>query len=176
MLMRIAQHACLLKLPCRFLAPFHSPSGSGKTTLLDVLAGRKTVGQLEGTVAFAGNKPTPQFLRRFTGYVEQFGGCCCPQWLFLLVCLVHAAQAHDCRCKAASPHPPTPTPSPSPSPPPFAFNADTLLDILTVEEMLMYTAELKRPISHSRERKQAAVEELIDLLALDGCRAVKIGK
>jgi ABC-type multidrug transport system ATPase subunit len=54
--------------------------------------------------------------------------------------------------------------------------ADTLLDILTVEEMLMYTAELKRPISQSREQKQAAVEELIDLLALDGCRAVKIGK
>lgn len=37
-------------------------------------------------MAFAGNTPTPQFLRRFTGYVEQF---------------------------------------------------DTLLDILTVEEMLM---------------------------------------
>ena len=54
--------------------------------------------------------------------------------------------------------------------------ADTLLDILTVEEMLMYTAELKRPISQSREQKQAAVEELIDLLALQGCRAVKIGK
>ena len=40
----------------------------------------------------------------------------------------------------------------------------------------MYTAELKRPISQSREQKQAAVEELIDLLALDGCRSVKIGK
>ena len=50
-----------------------SPSGSGKTTLLDVLAGRKTVGTLEGDITFAGNKPTPQFLRRFTGYVEQFG-------------------------------------------------------------------------------------------------------
>lgn len=44
-----------------------SPSGSGKTTLLDLLAGRKTVGHLEGQIAFAGNKPTPQFLRRFTG-------------------------------------------------------------------------------------------------------------
>ena len=63
---------------------------------------------------------------------------------------------------SASPHLPAP--------------ADTLLDILTVEEMLMYTAELKRPISQSREQKQAAVEELIDLLALQGCRAVKIGK
>jgi hypothetical protein len=25
------------------------------------------VGHLEGQIAFAGNKPTPQFLRRFTG-------------------------------------------------------------------------------------------------------------
>ena len=53
--------------------PLRSPSGSGKTTLLDLLAGRKTVGTLEGDITFAGNKPTPQFLRRFTGYVEQFG-------------------------------------------------------------------------------------------------------
>ena len=66
-------HSCMHVVP----TPLCSPSGSGKTTLLDVLAGRKTVGQLEGAVAFAGNKPTPQFLRRFTGYVEQFGGCCC---------------------------------------------------------------------------------------------------
>ncbi len=43
-----------------------------------MLSGRKTVGELEGQVAFAGNKPTRNFLRRFTGYVEQFGeGCCC---------------------------------------------------------------------------------------------------
>lgn len=50
------------------------PSGSGKTTLLDLLAGRKTVGKTEGSIFFAGNKPTRQFLRRYTGYVEQFGG------------------------------------------------------------------------------------------------------
>jgi ABC-type lipoprotein export system ATPase subunit len=49
------------------------PSGSGKTTLLDVLAGRKTVGTIEGQIAFAGVRPTPEFLRRYTGYVEQFG-------------------------------------------------------------------------------------------------------
>ena len=69
-LSHICIHACMMA------RPLCSPSGSGKTTLLDVLAGRKTVGQLEGAVAFAGNKPTPQFLRRFTGYVEQFGGFC----------------------------------------------------------------------------------------------------
>ena len=60
------------------------PSGSGKTTLLDVLAGRKTEGKTEGTIAFAGQKPTPQFLRRYTGYVEQVRAraCVCA----LLVC------------------------------------------------------------------------------------------
>jgi ATP-binding cassette, subfamily G (WHITE), member 2 len=49
------------------------PSGSGKTTLLDLLAGRKTTGKTQGTLLFAGQKPTQQFLRRYTGYVEQFG-------------------------------------------------------------------------------------------------------
>jgi len=49
------------------------PSGSGKTTMLDLLAGRKTVGKMEGTVLFSGSKPTRNFLRRYTGYVEQFG-------------------------------------------------------------------------------------------------------
>ena len=41
---------------------------------------------MQGEVAFAGNRPTPQFLRRFTGYVEQVGAapavlavvCCSP--------------------------------------------------------------------------------------------------
>ena len=71
---------------------------------------------------------------------------------------------------SSAPHQPATPPHAPPAP------ADTLLDILTVEEMLMYTADLKRPINQSREQKQAAVEELIDLLALEGCRAVKIGK
>ena len=39
----------------------------------------------------------------------------------------------------------------------------------------MYTAELKRPISQSHDVKKAAVEELIDVLALEGCRNVLIG-
>lgn len=71
------------------------PSGSGKTTLLDVLAGRKTMGRKEGEIKFAGAEPSTGFLRRYTGYVEQF---------------------------------------------------DTLLPTLTVYEMLLYTAELKRPL------------------------------
>lgn len=48
--------------------------------------------------------------------------------------------------------------------------ADTLLPILTVEEMLLYTAELKRPRSIPLADKQAAVEELLDKLALQECR------
>ena len=39
----------------------------------DVLAGRKTVGTIKGVVVFAGHKPSCSFLRRYTGYVEQFG-------------------------------------------------------------------------------------------------------
>ncbi|GBF95048.1 P-loop containing nucleoside triphosphate hydrolase [Raphidocelis subcapitata] len=106
------------------LSALMGPSGSGKTTLLDLLAGRKTTGKAKGDILFAGNRPTRPFLRRYTGYVEQF---------------------------------------------------DTLLPILTVEEMLMYTAELKRPRRESRATKRAAVEELLEKLALTSCRAVKIG-
>ena len=83
------------------------PSGSGKTTLLDLLAGRKTTGKAKGDILFAGNRPTRPFLRRYTGYVEQF---------------------------------------------------DTLLPILSVEEMLMYTCQLKRARQESWESKKAAVE------------------
>lgn len=48
--------------------------------------------------------------------------------------------------------------------------ADTLLPILTVEEMLLYTAELKRPRSVPLAEKQAAVEQLLDKLGLQACR------
>ena len=39
----------------------------------DLLAGRKTVGRITGDIRFAGHKPSHNFLRRYTGYVEQFG-------------------------------------------------------------------------------------------------------
>ncbi|KAK9845354.1 hypothetical protein WJX81_004187 [Elliptochloris bilobata] len=48
------------------------PSGSGKSTLLDLIAGRKTIGELQGDILFSGIRPTQAFLRRYTGYVEQF--------------------------------------------------------------------------------------------------------
>mgnify|MGYP000149808289 CR=1 FL=1 len=68
------------------------PSGCGKSMMMDVLAGRRTRGKINGVINYAGTTPTEMFLRRITGYVEQFG---------------------------------------------------TLIENLTVYEMLMYTAELK---------------------------------
>jgi ATP-binding cassette, subfamily G (WHITE), member 2 len=100
------------------------PSGSGKTTLLDVLAGRKTQGQATGEILFSAHAPSVNFLRRFTGYVEQF---------------------------------------------------DTLLDILTVREMLLYTAEMKRPVAEPLAKKEAVVDHLIDVLGLDSCKDTRIG-
>ena len=89
-----------------------------------MLAGRKTTGEIEGTILYSAQKASLQFLRRFTGYVEQF---------------------------------------------------DTMLDILTVREFLMYTAELKRPHTESYAAKEAAVDFFIDKLALTGCQDTRIG-
>jgi ATP-binding cassette subfamily G (WHITE) protein 2 len=100
------------------------PSGSGKTTLLDVLAGRKTVGTTQGQIKFGGLAPTSEYLRRYTGYVEQF---------------------------------------------------DTLVPILTVSEMFLYTALLKLEREVDVEKKEEAVERVIDVLGLETCRNVLIG-
>ncbi|EFJ42159.1 hypothetical protein VOLCADRAFT_107413 [Volvox carteri f. nagariensis] len=123
------ERAYLLKGVSAYLEPgqmtaLMGPSGSGKTTLLDLLAGRKTVGKTEGHLSFGGSQPTKQFLRRYTGYVEQF---------------------------------------------------DTLLGDLTVREMLMYTAELKRPMEEPLADKRREVEVLLQRLALSNCSDVKIG-
>lgn len=62
------------------------PSGSSKTTLLDVLAARKTVGTLTGTLLFGGHRATQSFLRRYIGYVEQFGESCARTCLVIAHC------------------------------------------------------------------------------------------
>jgi ABC-type multidrug transport system ATPase subunit len=49
------------------------------------------------------------------------------------------------------------------------------VDVLTVEEMLLYTAELKRPLKESRSLKVAAMNALIEDLGLDTCRNTRIG-
>lgn len=56
----------------------------------DVLAGRKTTGKTQGTILFAGVKPSSMFLRRYTGYVEQFGTALPPCGRFMcckLLCI-----------------------------------------------------------------------------------------
>ena len=50
-----------------------------------------------------------------------------------------------------------------------------MIDVLTVKEMLMYTAELKRPQTESYARKEEVVDHFIGSLALDGCKDIKIG-
>ncbi len=53
--------------------------------------------------------------------------------------------------------------------------ADTLLDNLTVEEMLLYTAEMKNPVGLPLAAKRARVRLVLEQLALTGCRGVRIG-
>ena len=52
---------------------------------------------------------------------------------------------------------------------------DTLVDNLTVQEMLLYTAEMKLEMDVSMAKKRERVEELLQQLALEGCRNVRIG-
>eukprot|EP00741_Cyanophora_paradoxa_P024773 tig00000270_g23916.t1 len=60
------------------------PSGGGKTTLMDVLANRKTGGNITGTVLVNG-KPKDKFFSRIAGYVEQFDLLLGTQVLILLL-------------------------------------------------------------------------------------------
>lgn len=52
---------------------------------------------------------------------------------------------------------------------------DTLLPTLTVEQMLLYTAELKRPLDEPMSVKKQAVDDVIQALALESCRNRLIG-
>ncbi|XVE63469.1 hypothetical protein DITRI_Ditri07aG0023000 [Diplodiscus trichospermus] len=53
------------------LTALMGPSGAGKTTLLDVLAGRKTVGCIEGEIRVGGYPKVQQTFARISGYCEQ---------------------------------------------------------------------------------------------------------
>jgi ABC-type multidrug transport system ATPase subunit len=46
-------------------------SGAGKTTLMDVLAGRKTVGYIEGDIRVSGYPKKQETFACISGYVEQ---------------------------------------------------------------------------------------------------------
>lgn len=52
---------------------------------------------------------------------------------------------------------------------------DTLLSELTVDNMLMYTAEMKLPLSMKRDEKRQRVDEVISKLRLEKCRHTLIG-
>ena len=52
---------------------------------------------------------------------------------------------------------------------------DTLLPELTVREMLLYTAELKCEMSEPLSKKRARVDQLLEVLALQGCAGTLIG-
>jgi len=52
---------------------------------------------------------------------------------------------------------------------------DTLIAELTVEQMLMYTAELKMPSALGKDKKREQVEEVISKLRLQKCRDTMIG-
>jgi ABC-type transporter Mla maintaining outer membrane lipid asymmetry ATPase subunit MlaF len=62
----ILNHVFFLDNLCTQLTALMGPSGSGKTTLMDILAGRKTLGSIEGEIRFNGVLPTKAFLRRYT--------------------------------------------------------------------------------------------------------------
>lgn len=52
---------------------------------------------------------------------------------------------------------------------------DTLVDNLSVYEMLLYTAEMKLPISVSIAKKRDHVDHLVNYLGLDSCKHTRIG-
>ena len=126
--------------PCFHFAPVSlsqaalmGPSGAGKSTLLDAIAGRKTQGQLTyASLVFGTKKPSRGFLKRHTGYVEVQ-----PQPFFLARTALRIPAPSRVTSLSrtllflALPDPPQ--------------QFDTLVPSLTVEEMLRYTAELKRP-------------------------------
>ena len=55
------------------------------------------------------------------------------------------------------------------------MRADALIDNLTVFEMLVYTAELKLPMAIPFADKCRKVQSVVDQLALNTCRNVRIG-
>ena len=73
------------------------------------------------------------------------------------------------------PNPNPAPPSPNPAPPnPTLTRFDNLVEILTVEQMLMYTAELKLP-ALTRAQQLERCEEVISQLRLEECRKTVIG-
>ncbi|KAG0022990.1 hypothetical protein BGZ80_010678 [Entomortierella chlamydospora] len=98
-------------------------SGAGKTTLLDVLAQRKTMGWITGTIEVDG-QPLRKDFQRTTGYCEQLD--------------VHVPQC-------------------------------------TVREAMRFSAHLRQPVDVPESEKDAYVEEIINILEMEGIADALIG-
>ena len=48
-------------------------------------------------------------------------------------------------------------------------------EVLTVQEMLLYTADLKRPLKEPSEAKRKAVKGMLTALGLEQCQDTTIG-
>ena len=154
------------------------PSGSGKSTLLgeghtpdhdldlhgfkmyemfhsgfdgsaDIISGRKV--PQKGRVAYAHQQPTRQFLKRFTGHVEQQGlQVICPDLSLKMYNIFHLFT-------------------------PCTTCADTLIENFTVFEMLMYTIDLKCSTKLDTADKSKKIDAVIHQLGLQSCRNTLIG-
>jgi hypothetical protein len=148
-----------------------------------VLAGRKTVGAISGKVLYGGHHASKNFLRRYTGYVEQFGA---PR------ALRRPARARP-RAPARAGAPFAGRRSSRPRRPDARARkdahgeniavfevhararADALVENLTVFEMLLYTAEMKVDMRVPFRAKCRKVQAVVDQLALNTCRDTRIG-
>lgn len=140
------------------------------------------MGTISGSILFSGVQPTQTFLRRFTGYVEQFGDR--SQLLIDIdpsqsertsdhrqIALLHMPDEPNlrrcaCASAAAVPKPAAATCRRMTRCMCPRLPADTLLDTLTVREMLGYTAELKCSHREPKAAKMARVDDLLEKLNL----------
>jgi ATP-binding cassette, subfamily G (WHITE), member 2 len=63
------------------------------------LAGRKTVGKINGDIRFGGLVPTVQFQRRYTGYVEQFDTLIGALTVQEMVSVINYGPLHLCKTR-----------------------------------------------------------------------------
>ncbi|EOD09781.1 hypothetical protein EMIHUDRAFT_105511 [Emiliania huxleyi CCMP1516] len=133
---------------------------------MDVLAGRKTTGTIVGEVRFNGATCLKKNIKHLCGYVEQFDN------------LVEARKAPSISTRDSGIQHCQPAYSSSSRAVlwPYCASSHSRLcgQVLSVEQMLMYTAELKLP-ALTRAQKRERVEEVIAQLRLEGCRKTVIG-
>ena len=121
------------------------------------------MGAISGKVQFGGHHASKNFLRRYTGYVEQFGARpfeCVRHWPLATVRLPCARTILVALLLVLKES---------------AAPADALIENLTVFEMLLYTAEMKIDRRMPFREKCRKVQEVIDQLALNTCRDTRIG-